>query len=805
MQSSYALHLLKSICFFLILTSTSAAQDFQTQLSEKLLAYRSTLPQEKAYLHLDKPYYASGDTLYFSAYLVEAALHRADSASLLLYVDLVFKPNGKIMASRKVALNGGTGYGTITLADSLQPGAYTIRAYTHWMRNAPTDFFFQRDLYLFDKQTNTPEPESPDLADLQFFPESGTFVGGQNTRVAFKGIDQNGRGVDLEGFLLNSKKDTVMLFKSAHLGMGKFQFMPQPSETYSGFARAPGGSFQPFPFPKVEPEGFTMVVDNVSRPAQIRVIIYHKGQAKKERPVYLSGHCRGILAFGAKGNVADRGLILNIPTSELPEGITALTLFDENSKPVAERLVFISRDQSLRVQIKTTPNPQPRKPVTVDLLVTDTLGKPVKANLSVAVTDAGQIEEQPYDMNMVNYLFLSSDLKGYIEQPAYYFDTTKSERKILLENLLMTQGWRRFKWEEVFVDSVPRPKYLIEQGISLRGEVKKGNRAVTEKQQISVFLSTDSLQTFVNAESDAAGRFQVDNIVFYDSLQVRLQGMNKKGNMNLNFRIIPWEAPRPVVPFAGYYPVIKEPVDTYLENARQAHEIERKIRAAREKLLETVTIKAKKPVERDTRKLYNHADATIKMTPQMAIGSMTVLDILAGRVAGVRVIGSGMNAQVSIRNGGRPLFLLDGIQVDQDAITAINVNDVESIDVLKGVGSAIYGSQGGNGVISVLTKRGNVNYDYTKEEVPGTLVTKITGYDTPREFYAPAYDNPLANDGTPDRRSTLFWVPHLKTDANGKASFTYYHSDEKTTVQIKAEVLAPSGAPGFGVTRYSVR
>jgi TonB-dependent SusC/RagA subfamily outer membrane receptor len=187
-------------------------------------------------------------------------------------------------------------------------------------------------------------------------------------------------------------------------------------------------------------------------------------------------------------------------------------------------------------------------------------------------------------------------------------------------------------------------------------------------------------------------------------------------------------------------------------------------------------------------------------------GAMTVLDMLQGRVAGVVVSGSGSNASVRIRNSNsEPTFLLDGVPVDKDFITSINIFDVETIDVLKGASAAIYGSRGGGGVISVLTKRANVNYDYSKDIVPGVTVAKIAGFNTPREFYTPRYDLDSPNNNIPDYRSSIFWAPMLRTDKSGKARFSYFNTDANTNVTIRAEALTAWGIPGSGEGGYSVR
>lgn len=322
-----------------------------------------------------------------------------------------------------------------------------------------------------------------------------------------------------------------------------------------------------------------------------------------------------------------------------------------------------------------------------------------------------------------------------------------------------------------------------------------------------MYLSNDSLNTFMTSETDANGRFGIYNLVFADSLKIRLQGMNKKGNANLSFRLDPFAAPRATLLKAPFYPITVDAKQLleYLKSAEQDQQIARKIRESRERLLQEVTIKGKKEVQRDPRKLYGSADASIKVTTQMASGGRSILDILAGRVAGVQVVGSGMNASVYIRgNRGEPLFVLDGMPVDKDMISNLNTFDVESIDVLKGPSAAIFGSRGGNGVISILTKRGNENYDYSQDVVPGVLVSKIAGFNVPKEFYAPEYEVSRPQHVNPDYRSTVFWAPMLRTNKQGKARFAYFNTDAVTNIDIRAEALSASGMPGFGKTAYSI-
>lgn len=165
---------------------------------------------------------------------------------------------------------------------------------------------------------------------------------------------------------------------------------------------------------------------------------------------------------------------------------------------------------------------------------------------------------------------------------------------------------------------------------------------------------------------------------------------------------------------------------------------------------------------------------------------------MQGRIAGVMINGAYPNMSVSIRGGGTPLFLLNGMQVEMDMIMMVNPNDVESIDVLKGASAAIYGMRGGNGVIAVYTKNG----EFISKPTVGIHDIKYPGFYRAREFYSPNYEVPIEEHNFPDIRTTLYWNPSIRTDKDGNAKVSFYTSDVTSSHTIKIEGVSKDGIPG---------
>jgi hypothetical protein len=208
--------------------------DLPEKTLAKLTQYLQQTPQEKVYLHLDKPYYMAGETMWFKGYLFDATLHNLDSVSRVLYVDLIDPSVGKVLIHNVLPCEGAMTDGSFKLPDSLVEKTYTVRAYTNYMKNFSEDWFFQKPVKIWQKKT---EPRGDykaltDVADCQFFPEGGYLINDVETRLAFKAVNAAGKGIDFEGVVFENGVDTVLAFKSIHLGMGNFYFKPQIGKNY---------------------------------------------------------------------------------------------------------------------------------------------------------------------------------------------------------------------------------------------------------------------------------------------------------------------------------------------------------------------------------------------------------------------------------------------------------------------------------------------------------------------------------------------------------------------------------------------
>ncbi|MGV3539721.1 MAG: TonB-dependent receptor plug domain-containing protein [Rufibacter sp.] len=868
------------------------------KLLAKLTAYTNNYPQEKVYLHLDKPYYAAGEDIWFSAYLVNAAQHTPSPLSKVLYVELI-NPQDSVYRRVVVDVENGFSHGDFALEDTIPAGQYKLRAYTSWMQNSQESYFFHQNLDIFNPRVDAivpaanftftrkgngdsvlvdlqlsnykkenlgllpftfttqmgkktsgkqkgstnlggtaqlrfylPDHESRHQAKLllsvqqdgkqhqkvlriptasqkialNFFPESGELVNGIWSRIGFKAIGPDGLGKDVEGAVFDEAGAKVADFKSLKLGMGRFGFMPVAGKTYQARLQDEKGLTTVYPLPAAKEKGVVVMVDNTKADKILaRVVLNGYSAADRPKALNVVAHSRGRVCYSGYSGTEKDMLLLEMPRKSFPAGVIELALFSEKSEPLAERLFFVHETQALQVTL--TPQKEtyaPREKITMQLQAKDLAGKPVAGRFSVAVTDAQKVELNPYSGNIFTHLLLTSDLKGYIEKPGYYFLSQDSETQLALDNLMLTQGWRRFVWKDVLQEKVPNLAHALERGLAISGTVQKLS-GKPEANAVVTLIGLGKSPLFTMTTADAQGKFVFSVKDLTDSAKYIVQARGPKGRSSLNVLLdksvpLPQVTSRP--PFYLPPALLSDKALAYLRGNQEQLRLDQL--AGKSILLNTVEVRGRKDTGEDEevdlrRGIHGTADRTFKgddLPP-----GLDVINALTGRVAGMQV----SNGEITMRGSQSPLFLLDGMPVDAEQIRMISMQEVESIDVLKpGPSSAIYGLQGGGGVIAVTLKRGASQGFTGNAKNEGLAAYTGLRYYKTREFYMPSYNKPQEVE-MPDIRSTLYWNPSVTTNAQGLAQISFFAADPRTTYQAMVEGLSANGQLGKTLAEVQVK
>jgi len=806
--------------FFLSGLHGQSEQDISLQrIAERFAIESAVYPQERIHLHTDRNYYVPGEKIWFKAYVADAADFRYPTDSRYVYAELINSVDS-LVTEVMVRREEGMFYGYIPIPLTVPQGDYTLRAYTRYMENTGDDYFFKKNIRIGnlsslkeketkDKKTKT-IPAINDF-DVSFFPEGGNFLEGVLCKVAFKALNSDGTSANITGKIIDENGSTVTTAESFHAGMGAFGFIPEPGKKYRLQCRNDNNLEKQFDLPIPRSDAYALAVVRMSPDKRIAVEV-RKSKNTPDTPCYLLAQCRGKALYFSTLNDISKITVFN--KEDLPAGIIHLILFDKQMHPLSERLVFNKNNMSEPVGFQTDKAVyaiRDKVVAKINSLPFDEGG--VEASLSVAITDDRDISPDSAT-TILSTMLLASELKGYIENPAYYLrDDIQAETA--MDYLMMTHGWRRYDVPEVVKGNNATPGIPYQTSFVFTGNVKNLNlirsRTVAGS-EISMMAGREILST----TTDENGQFTFRDFEYPDSTRYFIQALTGKGSNRVELVLDRETFPKPV--HAIQSPnvnnlILKEKAkiepepNAFISKAEQRSKYEPSMRVIP---LQEVTVTAKKIERKNEPRLQfwanESSDVTIRREEIERFKPRLVSDILQ-HIAGVSV---SLNGEIHIRGGNFPLVLIDGVPLSWDEklmrsfhdpslaahfspVEAVSVQDVESIDIFKGPSVSVFGVQGAGGVISITTKKGG-GTEGIRQDFNYTIYTPL-GYQKPVEFYSPKYETLQAKQSPiPDLRTTIFWKPDIViSNDHQEAGFDFYTSDFPTTYSVVIEGLTTDG------------
>ena len=771
------------------------------QLLAKTNLFNLRFSQERVYLHLDRPSYWAGDDIWFKAYIKNSPINECN-----LYIEII-NATGDVVNKNIAWVQNGLAYGDFILADTLSSGVYQVRAYTNWMRNFDEVWFFRKDLVIWNPRDKKIENEPVKLRerdiDLQFFPEGGTFVAGVKNRVAFKATDNQGKGIDFEGVIVDESGNKVAEIQSVYKGIGSFVFQPESGKKYTAEVVFAGDVEKKAELPNPENEGVLLSVDALDA-AKITVQVIEK--SSKQETYFLVAQSSGEIFYHTKVTSDNEISTLELDKTKLPGGILKFTLFSSNLIPVCERLVFNDYFDVVNLVVRPDkPDYKQREKVKIGVAAIASNGEPCEANLSMSVYNvAAQLKEDEYPNNIFTHFLLSSELKGNVENPAYYFKDDSLTTLQALDNLMLTHGYREFEWKEILEDDFPEIVFQPEPSIEIKGRViSSGNNKPVAGGKVTM-MTLKSLLNVSQQETDSLGRFVFPELYFYDTIYVSLKAENSRGKTATTIEI---DSSSATSPQSKYLPSLveykyDEPFETltYLSET-QSDLINRKWSLTDTILIGDINVMArKKTLSQELPRPYLDADFVFDIAKQNN-GPGNIYDAIEGKIPGVIY---DQDQGLFFARGDVLKIYMDGIEMRPE----IPIKDLPSqmFDKVEYVKSGIFaGINYRGGILFFYTKRGEKNFNRPVAKPQGMEGLRVVGYSVSRKFYAPVYDSPEQPEKKEDIRNTIYWNPLVMTDSTGVAIEVFYQSDETGEMKIVIEGVTKDGKLCRGVSAYKVK
>lgn len=626
---------------------------------------------------------------------------------------------------------------------------------------------------------------SKDDYSVSFFPEGGDLLSGVFQQVAFKAQAATGFSLPLSGVLLNNIGDTVLTFTTEHDGMGAFSFTPELGVSYTAETCSDKGIVKRFSLPEVR-EGIGLSMEY--RDGSIFYQIQSSPSIVWPDSLYLVAHSRGDLRFFIP--LSQDKAAGKVNAEIMPDGVSHFLLVSGQGVPISERLLFVRHPEAIQMQVETDRQTYSRRdPVKMRISLADISGTPIGGTFSMSVTDNRVVGLDSTIGHIVSSLLLTSDLKGYIENPNYYLGDPED---LLIQHradlVMMTHGWSRFRIDSLMQLPQLEGKYYIEVGQTVSGEVQNGFGKGVEGTTVTVY----SPECFTMCTTDQDGRFLAEGIQFSDSVsQLVVQAQNARGKSNVTVEVDEENFPD-AFNTKPYSEGIPQNLENYLSYVRDQYYVEGGMQVYR---LKEVVVHGKQKKQEDVYRSMADVSIDRENMPTYALG-YSVFDYVR-TLNGVTLRFKEGRSYLSIRGSEyEPLALIDDVPyTSNEALKQVHMRDVASVSIIKGAQAAFFGTRGGGGVISVKLVDGTTQ-PILDLPAPGVVFINRLGYHFVKDFYAPTYETPEKKQAaTADRRTTIYWNPALQIDSTGVVETEFYMPDDPGSCRITIEGVTQEGYP----------
>jgi hypothetical protein len=783
------LTLIACVCVIHLFTGKElAAQSISLDsLTTRFNSFAGKNLQEKIYLHTDKDLYLPGEILWFKAYQTGAAANTLIDFSKIVYTEILDKDNQSVMQAKNAIIQGSAN-GSLHLPPELATGTYRIRSYTNWMKNFSPDYFFEKPLYIVNTLAKPAVAATQNISnyDVQFFPEGGELVAGLVSKIGFRATDDQGKGIAFSGLLIDDNNDTISTFQPVHVGIGHFIFKPSAGKVYRAVIRVPGRAQFSVPLPQVRDKGYVLSVREVATD-RLDLSIASTGPASEQ--MLLLVHTRQETKIAEMIELLGGNVKVDIDKSRLGEGISHITLFNSAGKPVCERLYF-KRPGGLDFIVKSDQESYGRRrKVSLSFEARNEKGELSDANASVSVYSDDGLKP---GIDIVSYLWLKSELRGNIEDPGFYFLNAGPQADAALDNLMLTQGWRRFVWDDILNRKIAPVAFLPElQGHIITGKLTdvRSNAPVGG---VLAYLSVPGKNfQLYTSRSDNAGR-----LTFY--------ARNISGPSELvaqtNFRQDSIYQIEMSSPFSTSYASSLLPALSLGEGLRSGL-LKQSLGNQVQNVYLGNKLRTFYPAATDSGSFY--LDPSKSYVLDNFVRFNTMEEVLKEYVTEVPVTRQREEFNIwvafkrhyndSYRNV-EPLLVFDGIPIFDRGTKMVRydpkkVKTVEILDRKYYHGLATF-----NSIIHFKSYRSNLP-DFQLDR--RASVMDYEGTQLRREFYAPVYETASQSaERMPDFRNLLYWSPDVKIGPSGKTELTFHTSDQTGKYVVVLQGISSTGRVG---------
>lgn len=880
------------------LVSANAFAGNLSTLKDRILQNLRQQKQERVYLSFDNSSYSGGDTIFYKADVVEDPYQTATRQSSVLYVELL-SPMGWIVERQKLPITDGGAEGAFCLPESISKGFYEIRAYTAWMLNFTnvTDAvaeknekdkvpvynnssecwgIFSRVMPIYGEENYYGTPKNTDKKKsckgdrnlkVCFYPESGNIVKGVPARIAFEVTDCQGKYQNIKGWI-TSKKGKIKEISTVHDGKGVFSLSAdETSETLTAEFNTADG-VKKFRLPAPQSEGYAV---NIINGKDIKARIMRNSKTKGEElalAVCSHGKMNSFTECDMNNEYQQE---ITLCKDSLATGVNIATLYNRDGQIIAQREFFVNKhDMAVNVEIEYPREKavKPNEKIDISVRLSEkNSGKPLAGeNFSIAV--AKKQKDNPADIpDIMTYLLLSSEIRGYVANPQYYFAADDADRAEALDILMMVQGWTRYDYAGLASDKENKLAYEAEKGLTFKGRILD-----THYKSDIYYSNTYNGSGYTESWSeDGEGYSERRNWTDWNDEKkkfwLRMDFLTDSGTRIDEKEIASSDE------FSFDFPAFHGKGHAYLMMNRQSmkdagteatdmsHHLKKNGAVKDNSLEQTYIIDYKMPIAPFPRKLDYYETAhdnknfcantsASKMpaseaefqnhrpTFSMDINSlMAYLSVRSGRICDFRTNPVTVDMNINLVNpnaleilpalgiSGDVAMFVDGRHVSEYDMANMGANSkkpkwpadasFKRIDVYTGCQphAACLPGTGSNGIKMVSSSQNSattVNF-ITENKIDNSAdlprftgnQIEFNGFNAPVGFYQTDYAGQQLPKQADRNSGTLLWMPQAVTGDDGTVRFSLYNGAENSKISVKIEGITKDGKYIIGSHEYN--
>ena len=778
---------------------------------KKLATYALPRNGDKVYLHHDKPYYVSGEKVWFKAYIVNMTTNMPSDEQRMLQIEIL-EPEGRPILKKLFGVRDGIAYGQLNLPDNLESGQYTVRAYTDKMSQFSDDPVYSEILDIYDHSdlsASFKKVKKDSLSSLVFYPEGGQVVATIPVQLGYVARDEYGEAINIKGKLVGENGRVVNTLKPDFDGIGSIFMLPVANQQYNTMVMS--HDIQRIEFPKVTEQGYSIMVNNLKENS---IDVTVRGTMKLEgKKFYMLVISNGIL-FDRRIGALTRGMYkAEFPKSNLPSGISQILLVDEFGVIRCKRFVFLNQPEEVLVNYYFAKKEfKPRDRIDMVLELNDQNGKSINgANISISVIDKDRIERSSSGRNIKSYLLLDHIFDYQLKNHAELFNGHDRETLKNLDFIMLVQ--QTFIPDIKSFDTVAVAE---EKQTVLRDAWRICGRAIEEESgqplangTITLFHYPDLAKGMWQVKCDEDGNFNLGDVYLKDSTKLLVKANDSKGS--LKKIAIEFDRPdmtRPTAKAEVTLTDIPASVEPYIEYKRN-------MLSGRSTARNTSEVPLVFP------RIYDEADFVIEIDEKMSRYD-DLSELFNSRLQGINYTRNNREASLRIRGeDAAPLLLMDGISLSEyvlgfenvttelldslteneilDFLPKIKTKDLRRIDVVKPDAALVekFGMKASHGLIALYSKQ---DKSLIQQQKTSRLTqVAVPGVSVPEVFTTSDYRTGDEKGAAPRRRATIYWNPNVRTNRKGRAKISFYNSDDARNLQICVEGISDEGVPIFSI------